>query len=479
MDLRQFLGILRSRWKFIISTLVIGTIATVGLVLNMSPVYSSSARVFVSTPTNGQADPYAATVFAAQRIASYADLATDPTILQKVIDRLGLDESREELAGNITAEVVPQTLILQISAKADSPQLAQQIAAAESEEIVDLVKEIEKPVDNNLSAAIVARVTGKASFNASPVAPSVLLNIIVGFLLSLFVGVAGAVLRDLLDTTVKSRQDVEHATGHAVMATLPFDPAVKKQPLSKDDSGSLSEAFRVLRTNLQFANLDASRQMIVVSSALPDEGKTLVATNLAVSMAKSGRSVLLVDADMRNPGVADLLGLENSVGVITVLIGRTSLEQAIQEHDSGVHFLATGPRPPNPAEVLDTQAMRDLLESLRARYDVVIIDAPPLLPVADTAILMTEVDGALLLARYGSTGREQLRLAVARIEGVGGRLFGTVLNRTPRRAGSSDGYGYYGYGYGYGPAFEEDKAKVKLKKDTGGALSETGRRAKR
>ncbi|MEV7398346.1 polysaccharide biosynthesis tyrosine autokinase [Aeromicrobium sp. NPDC092404] len=477
MDLRQFLSILRGRWKFIISTLVIGTIATVGLVLNLSPVYSSSARVFVSTPTNGQADPYAATVFAAQRIASYADLATDPTVLQKVIDRLGLKMTREELAGEISADVVPQTLILQITAKAETPQLAQQIAAAESEEIVDLVKEIEKPADTNLSAAIVARVTGKASFNASPVAPNVMLDIIVGILLSTFIGVAGAVLRDLLDTTVKTRQDVEHATGNAVMATLPFDPSVRKDPLSRDDSGSLSEAFKVLRTNLQFANLDASRQMIVVSSALPDEGKTLVATNLAVSMAKSGRSVLLIDADMRNPNVADLLGLENSVGVITALIGRSTLEHAIQEHSSGVHFLGTGPRPPNPAEVLDTQAMRDLLAHARALYDVVIIDAPPLLPVADTAILMTEVDGALLLARYGSTGREQLRLAVSRVEAVGGRLFGTVLNRTPRRA-STDGYGYYGYGYGV--PYEIDKGKVKVKfKESESALSGTGRRAKR
>lgn len=478
MDLRQFLGILRGRWKFIITTLVIGTIATIGLVLSMSPVYSSSARVFVSTPVNGQSDPYTATVFVAQRIASYADLATDPTVLQKVIDRLGLNETREELAKNISAEVVPQTLILQITAKAENPQLAQDIAAAEGEEIVDLVAAVEKPSDTNLSPAIVARVTGKASFNASPVAPNVPLNIIVGMLLSAFIGVAGAVLRDLLDTTIKTRKDVEEATGHAVMATLPYDTSVKKSPLISDDSGSLSEAFKVLRTNLQFANLDASRQVILVSSALPDEGKTLVATNLAVSMAKSGRAVLVIDADMRNPNVAGVLGLENSVGVITVLLGRSSFEHAIQEHPSGVHFMGTGPRPPNPAEVLDTQSMRDLIVQARLHYDVVIIDAPPLLPVADAAILITEVDGALLLARYGSTAREQLRLAVSRIEVVGGRLFGTVLNRVPRRAGT-DGYGYYGYGYG--APFEIDKGKIKVKdKDTEQrALSGIGRRARR
>jgi Mrp family chromosome partitioning ATPase len=147
----------------------------------------------------------------------------------------------------------------------------------------------------------------------------------------------------------------------------------------------------------------------------------------------------------------ELLGLENSVGLMTVLIGRSTLDEATQPHASGINFLGTGPRPPNPAEVLDTQAMRDLLQRAGADYDVVILDAPPMLPVADASILMREVDGALMLVRYGSTTREQLRLAVARIETVGGRLFGTILNRTPRRLGDVYGYGY-GYGYGEEPA---------------------------
>ena len=179
--------------------------------------------------------------------------------------------------------------------------------------------------------------------------PDIPLYLAIGLLVSLLVGMVGALLRDLLDTSVKSSEDVETLTGNAIMATLPFDPVVKQQPLSiENGSGSLAEAFRVLRTNLQFSNLDATRQMIVVTSAVPDEGKTFVATNLAISIAKSGRSVLLVDADFRNPGVADLLGLENSVGTITVLLGRATLEQATQEHVSGVRFLGTGPSPPNP-----------------------------------------------------------------------------------------------------------------------------------
>ena len=356
-------------------------------------------------------------------------------MLTRVAERLNNEVSAAQLAKQVDASVVENTLLLRVDARAKSPELAQQIATVESDEIIRLVKNLETPSDEDVPAPIIARVAGKASFSTTPVSPNIPLNLAVGLLLSLLIGIAGALVRDKLDNSVKTSDDIEEITENSLLVTLPFDPAVKRNPLSiEDHGGSLGEAFRVLRTNLQFSNLDAKRQMLVVSSAVPEEGKTFVSTNLAISMAKSGRSVLLVDADMRNPNVAELLGLENSVGLITVLLGRTTLEHAIQEHVSGVSFLGTGPQPPNPAEVLDTQAMRDLLGTVRAEYDVVIIDAPPILPVADAAILATEVDGVVLLARYGSTSQEQLRQAVARIDSVGGRLLGTILNRAPRKA---------------------------------------------
>ena len=430
------------------STFVLGTIATIVLVFSMSPVYGSSAKLFITTPVGQQsADPTAA-YFAAQRLASYADLAREPSLLQTVITNLNLvGVTREELASMVSASVITSTQTMRIDVKADSPELAQDITQAVADGLVTLVARLEKPASGTGPPAYVARIVGPPSINQFPVAPNVPLNLIIGAILSLFVGIAGSVLRDLLDRTVKSREEAEELTGSAVLATLPFDRQVKKHALTNAGHGALAEAFRVLRTNLQFTDLDSKVELVLDSRAVPDEGKTLVATNLSMSMAQAGRRVLLIDADLRNPNVAELLGLENTVGLVTVLIGRTSLDGAIQSHESGIDFLATGPRPPNPAEVLDTDAMRELLAKVREMYDVVIIDAPPMLPVADAAILTREVDGALMLVRYGSTSRDQLRLAAARIETVGGRLFGTILNRTPRRLG--DEYGY-GYGYGYG-----------------------------
>jgi receptor protein-tyrosine kinase len=416
---------------------------------------------------------------AAQRADSYANLAKSSEVLTRVAERLNNEVSASDLADQIETSVVENTLLLRVEARAKSPDLAQQIATVESDEIIRLVKNLETPADEDVPAPIIARVAGKASINSSPVTPNIPLNLAVGLLLGLLAGIAGALVRDRLDTSVKTGEDIAEITESSLLVTLPFDPAVKRNPLSiEDHGGSVGEAFRVLRTNLQFSNLDAKRQMVVISSAVPEEGKTFVATNLAISMAKAGRSVLLVDADMRNPNVADLLGLENSVGVITVLLGRTTLEHAIQEHVSGVSFLGTGIQPPNPAEVLDTQAMRDLLGTVRAEYDVVIIDAPPILPVADAAILATEVDGVLLLARYGSTTRDQLRQAVSRVDSVGGRLLGTILNRSPRSGLGNYGYGY---GYGYGTVAEQPRSAASRDHDrsVGRPSSGSGRRVKR
>lgn len=449
MDLRQFLSILKSRWRFVAITLVIGTLITVGVTLATPTTYASRATLWITTPPSGVIDSYQASVTATARAQSYANLANNPEVLQRAAERLNIGLTAPELARHVQTTVEEATLLIQVDTQAGSPELAQNIATVVADEIIRMVKEIETPSDSDIPAPIVARLAAKASVNPTPVAPNLPLNLVTGIGLSLLAGVAGAVLREVLDSSVKDADDIESITGLAPMAAIPYDPEASQHPLGSEDAGgSLSEAFRVLRTNVRFANLDSDKQTIVVTSSVPDEGKTFVATNLAIAIAKGGRSVLLLDADLRNPGAAQLLGLENSVGLVSVLLGRATLEQAIQPHASGLSFLGTGPRPPNPAEVLDAQVMRDLLSDVRRAFDVVILDAPPLLPVADAAILLTEVDGALLLVRHGTTHRDHLTRAVTRVEAVGGKLLGTVVNRVPM-GGTSGAYGYYGYGYGY------------------------------
>jgi receptor protein-tyrosine kinase len=447
MDLQQFVGVLRARWKFIVATLLLGVLLTVGFAMSRPAEYASTGRVFIAVPDSSNNEALSV-YLVAQRTASYAELATDPVLLQNVIDRTGLQISRSELAGRISATVVVSTQIVEITAKGSTPVEARDLAEAEIQELVALVNKFERPTTDQ-PAAVIAKSTGTPLLDSSPVGLPFVFLLAIGIILSAVVGIAGALIKDVLDISIKSRQDVEDAVGVPVISALPLDRVVAKDEHSAVVPGSpLVEAFRVLRTNLRFSDIDSKRQMILVTSSLENEGKTLTAVNLALSLASSGQSVLLVDCDLRSPSVAWNLGLENAVGLLSVLLGRVSLGEAVQHHQSGLHVLATGPKPPNPAEVLATDAVASLLATVRSEYDVVVIDAPPILPVADASILLRHVDGVILLSRFGRTRKDVLRLASERIVGLGGQIEGVVLNGVPRSAVGTYGYGY---GYGYGP----------------------------
>ena len=274
-------------------------------------------------------------------------------------------------------------------------------------------------------------------------------------MLGLLLGVGVAVLREVLDTSVKSPADAVHYARAPVVGNLAFDPVYEKQPLLSDIAGHAprAEAFRVLRTNLQFLDVDKQSKVITVTSSLPQEGKTATAVNLAIALAQAGNRTLLVDADLRRPKVAEALGVEGNVGMTTVLLGKVTLDEALQTHvRSGLKVLTSGAIPPNPAELLQSTTMTEFVDSLRGEYDVVLFDSPPLLPVTDAALLASQSDGAIMVIRHGKTTREQLAASVERLENVGARALGVVLNMVPTRMMNKSSYGYgYGYGYGYAP----------------------------
>ena len=275
-------------------------------------------------------------------------------------------------------------------------------------------------------------------------------------MLGLLLGLGLAVMRELLDTSVKSAEDVAELTETPVLGGILFDPIAPKRPLLSDleSHSPRVEAFRILRTNLQFVDIDRDKKVVVVTSSLPGEGKTSTASNVALALHSAGERTLLVDGDMRRPQLATLFGLEPAVGLTTVLLGRMDLADAIQTHAAtGLDVLTSGNLPPNPAELLQSHAMGQLLKEVREDYDVVVIDAPPLLPVTDAALIAAQVDGAMVVVRQGKTSRDQLSHAMDRLEAVGARPLGIAMNMVPagRRNRSYGGYGY-GYGsYGYGP----------------------------
>ena len=457
MELRDYLRILRRRWPLILACLVLTVAAAAVLTLRATPQYESTARLFISTSSRDTGEAYQGGLFSTQRVQSYADLATGEDLADRVIDDLGLDSNAGELAKRVTAEAVPETVLLELSVTDPDPEMARLLAQTFAEELQDVVAELETPPGRN-NPVLKATIVDGAKEPTVPVSPQPLRNLGLAAVLGLLLGFGLAVLREMLDTTVKSADDVAQATDAPIMAGIAYDPATKQKPLvtSLRSHEPRVEAFRVLRTNLQFVDIDSASKAFVVTSSVPAEGKSTSAVNIAIAMAQAGHSVCLLDGDLRRPQMARLLELEDSVGVTTVLLGKIGLDDAIQKHEaSDLHVLASGAIPPNPAELLQSQHMADLLAELRRRYSTIVIDAPPLLPVTDAALLAAQTDGALLVVRHGKTTRDQLSGAHERLASVGAKPLGVVLNMVPRKRGGAYGYGY-GYGYGYAP--EEAKA---------------------
>lgn len=456
MDLRDYLTVLRRRWILILLSVLIAVGAAAAVTMQTTPQYASTVRLFVSVPESDAAAAYQGGLFSEQRAASYADLVTGPELADRVVDRLDLDQDAEALGDQITATVVPKTVILNVTVTDPDRIRAGTLAGAVGREFVAFVDELEtSPSDKSPSPAIKASVLGLPRTLDQPVSPQPVRNIGIAALLGLLLGVGIAALRESLDTSLRSANEVVELTDAPVLGSIPFDPEAKDKKLitSLEPHAPRVEAFKVLRTNLQFVGIDQPNKIFVVTSSVPGDGKTTNACNLAATLAQGGQRVMLIEADLRRPRIGEYTGLESALGLTTVLIGRSRLESAIQTWGpDSIPVLTSGVLPPDPAELLQSRALADLLATLRQQFDTIIIDAPPLLPVTDAGILATQADGTLLVVRYGKTTRDQIRGSVARLNSVNARFIGTLLNRSPQKGdGGSYGYGY-GYGTGYAPA---------------------------
>jgi capsular exopolysaccharide synthesis family protein len=197
-----------------------------------------------------------------------------------------------------------------------------------------------------------------------------------------------------------------------------------------DPRSPVSEAYRTLRTNLDFSSLDKPIKTMLVTSASPEEGKSTVLANLAVTTAQTGRKVILVDCDLRRPTLHYIFNLKNDVGLTTMVVDDAAMESPPLQDTGveGLQLVSSGPLPPNPSELLGSRRMEDIIADLLERADVVLFDAPPVVAVTDAAVLATKVDGVLLVVNAGGTKRDYARTAKARLEKVNANLLGAVLN---------------------------------------------------
>lgn len=478
LNLRHLSRLLRTRWVTVCVVTLVALIGTIALTLLTTPKYQASTRLFVSTAAGGDSltDKYQGTLFSQERVLSYSELLTGQTLAQRTIDKLGLDMSAAELSSEVTASAKPDTVLIDVAATDQSPVRARDIANTLSDEFVAMAKELETPEDGSSPDARVV-VEQRAAVPSKPVTPKPLRNVMFGLALGLLLGVCLAALRDYFDNTVKDQETIESITGAGLVGSIPLDKERRSEPaISFDrDNSTIAEAFRKIRTNLQFLAVDNPPRVIVVASSLPGEGKSTTAINLALALAEAEHNVLLVDGDMRRPMLDKYLNVVGVAGFSTVLSGAASLPDVLQKTSfSGLTVLASGPIPPNPSELLGSMAAQKVLGELKSQYDYVIVDSSPLLAVTDAAVLATNADGVLMISRFGQTKREQLAQAMRSLEGVGITPLGAVLTMTPSRGAGSYNYDY-GYGYGYRLPAKKGSLKSTTQHDSDDTASDTAK----
>jgi capsular exopolysaccharide synthesis family protein len=455
LSLQDFLKLLRSRWVTVCVTTLVAVLGAVALTLLTTPLYQASTRLFVSTTAGSSlAETYQGNRFSQERVVSYAELLMGETLANRTIDKLSLDMSAEQLQKNVKASAKLDTVLINVEVLDESPVRARDIANTLSDEFVVMVRELETAEDGARSDSRVV-VEQRASIPGKPVIPKPARNIAIGVALGIALGLGLALARDMLDNTVKDREALEEITGAGLVGTIPLDKERRNKPsISFDnDNSAIAEAFRKLRTNLQFLSVDNPPRVIIVTSSMPGEGKTTTSINIALSLAEADHNVALIDGDMRRPMLNKYLDLVGPVGFSTVLSGQASLEEALQTtRFPRLTALTSGAVPPNPSELLGSLAAQKVLSEMRANFDYVIVDSSPLLAVTDAAILAANSDGAIIMARFGQTKREQLAHAVGNLKDVGAPLLGAVFTMAPTRGRASYSYSYYGDGRAPSPS---------------------------
>lgn len=447
LDLRSHLAVLRRRVRLVAASVTLCGAAAFAMSTTSTPQYAASTELFVSTQNGTDVNnAYQGGLLSQQRVHSYAKLVSSPTVLKAVSRRLDLAESPEQLRSRITVDAPVNTVLITVAVVDVDPARAQQLVDVVAEEFVRLVRRLEAPVGTS-DAAVQVRVVAAADLPTDPVSPNVPRSTGLGVALGLLLGIGGAFLREAMDNTLQTVEDVEQHIRAVPLGLIAHDPHSADRPLMVLDAphSPRAEAFRHLRTNLQFVDVDEAPRSIVVTSSTAGEGKSTTSCNLAISLAQAGMRVCLVDGDLRRPRLASYLGLEGAVGLTNVLAGTVPLDDALQAWAAeGVTVLASGPIPPNPAELLGSNEMDQLLRNLEARFDLVLVDSAPVLPVTDTAVLSTLVSGTVVVARARRTTREQVNRTLKSLETVGGRVYGAVLV-------GADVPARDGYGYGYAP----------------------------
>lgn len=460
MEIHNYLNVLRRRWFSIALITIIGIVLAFVFTAAAPRIYTATAQNFValSSASSDSDNPLSGAQFAAQRVKSYTEIVSSPEVLDPVIKKLNLPYTSQQLANQVSVTNPAQTVLLLVTASDGSAIQASEIANAVSTQLGKVIEVLETPRKKGATPVKVTLVE-PATPPSAPSSPRTTLNLALGLLLGLAVGLGWAFLREALDRTIKTSEELKSLTGLPILGRIALDKDVDKNHLSALDTASpRSEGFRTIRASLDFVSVDSPLKAIVVTSGEPGAGKSTVSVNLAIAIAQTGKRVCILEADLRRPKVLSYLGMPSGPGSTDVLSQQVPLETALVDWNRGfLKVLGQGTMPPNPSELLGSVRMKELVADLKNRFDIVIVDTPPTLAVSDAAIMAADADGVILVTRFGASTKETVGHAMETLTQVETPVVGTVLNAVPAKKK----YGYDAYGYGYGGYESEAPPKVK------------------
>ncbi|CAI9406219.1 polysaccharide biosynthesis tyrosine autokinase [Aestuariimicrobium sp. T2.26MG-19.2B] len=430
MTVAQYVHILRRNLLLIILLAVVGGTGAYFYSHTLPKQYRSYASVMV-VPVRGEntSEVVQGANYVENIVQSYALLATTPYVLQPVVDKLELGVSPGQLARQVNVVTPLNTVVIQLAVTDSSPQRAQSIAGATSDSLIAAVNELSPKIGSE--PAVRLEVISPATLPQGYVSPNSKTYGMVGALAGLVLAVGIALTRELLRSRPRNADDVKALTDLPVLGEVP--QLARKANLARSvlmaPRGHAAEALRAVAASLRFVSVDQPARMMILTSARPFDGKSSISVALGVAFAEAGRRTLVIDADLRNPSIADLTGVEGGVGLTTVLVHDCEFDEAVQPWGhKNLSILPGGVLSPNPGQLISSGQLNETLALARDQFDVVIIDTAPVLAVSDALWLAPHTDGMILVTRAKKTPTRALLAAIDTVTSTHARVLGLVVN---------------------------------------------------